>query len=158
MMSERPEDRPDQELVPGALPGREADRVLPAKLSLELMNGPEAVPAARRAVAGLAGHVGIKVFGDLRLLVSELVTNCVRHAGLGREDAIGLEVSVSSDRVRVEVTDIGPGFAQRKPEPNEDRAGGWGLYLVDRLADRWGVVADEATRVWFEIDRERASA
>jgi anti-sigma regulatory factor (Ser/Thr protein kinase) len=122
------------------------------------MSGPGAVPAARRAIAGLAGHVGIGILGDLRLLVSELVTNSVRHAGLDSDDAIGLEITVSSERVRVEVMDIGPGFDRRSPEPREDRTGGYGLFLVDRLADRWGVVSDEATRVWFEIDRQAAGA
>jgi anti-sigma regulatory factor (Ser/Thr protein kinase) len=144
----------DRDLVPGALPGRDEDRGLPASLRLELMSGPGAVPAARRAIAGLGGHVGIGTLGDLRLLVSELVTNSVRHAGLGAGDAIGLQISVSPGRVRVEVTDVGPGFERSSPEPREDRTGGYGLFLVDRLADRWGVVNDEVTRVWFEIDND----
>lgn len=156
-MSERSDTRRGRDLVPGALPGREVDRGLPAKLSLELMTGPGAVPAARRAIAGLAGHVGIGVLGDLRLLVSELVTNSVRHAGLGADDAIALEISVSPRRVRVEVTDVGPGFDRHVPEPKADRTGGYGLFLVDRLADRWGVVNGELTRVWFEIDHGGAS-
>jgi anti-sigma regulatory factor (Ser/Thr protein kinase) len=157
-MSERPNSRRGRDLVPGALPGREVDRGLPAKLSLELMSGPDAVPAARRAIAGLAGHVGIGVLGDLRLLVSELVTNSVRHAGLEADDAIALDISVSPQRVRVEVTDVGPGFDRRVPEPRPDRTGGYGLFLVDRLADRWGVVNDEVTRVWFEIDDAAAGS
>jgi anti-sigma regulatory factor (Ser/Thr protein kinase) len=152
-MSERPDSAQERALVPGALPGRDEDRGLPASLGLELMCGPGAVPAARRAIAGLAGHVGIGVLGDLRLLVSELVTNSVRHAGLNSDDAIRLEISVSPQRVRVEVTDVGPGFDRRTPEPREDRMGGYGLFLVDRLADRWGVMSDELTRVWFEIDQ-----
>jgi anti-sigma regulatory factor (Ser/Thr protein kinase) len=156
-MSRRSEHRRDRDLVPGALPGRDEDRGLPANLTLQLMSGPGAVPAARRAIAGLAGHVGIGTLGDLRLLVSELVTNSVRHAGLGDGDAIGLQISVSPRRVRVEVTDVGPGFERRAPEPREDRAGGYGLFLVDRLADRWGVLSDEVTRVWFEIDQDAAS-
>jgi anti-sigma regulatory factor (Ser/Thr protein kinase) len=153
-MVERPERGGERDLVPGALPGREDDRSLPARLSVELANGPGAAPAARRAIAGLAGHLSLGLLGDVRLLVSELVTNSVRHAGLAHADSIGLEISVSPDRVRVEVTDDGPGFERRRPQPREDRTGGWGLYLVDRLADRWGVVHDEPTRVWFEIDRE----
>jgi anti-sigma regulatory factor (Ser/Thr protein kinase) len=152
-MTERPDSPRDKGLVPGALPGREEDRGLPASMRLELMSGPGAVPAARRAIAGLAGHLGIGTLGDLRLLVSELVTNSVRHAGLESNDAIGLEISVSPQRVRVEVIDVGPGFDRRAPEPRADRTGGYGLFLVDRLADRWGVVSDEVTRVWFEIDQ-----
>ena len=155
-MTDRPDSPAERELVPGALPGRDEDRGLPASLRLELMSGPGAVPAARRAIAGLAGHVGLGTLGDLRLLVSELVTNSVRHAGLDSDDAIALEISVSPKRVRVEVTDLGPGFERRPPEPREDRSGGYGLFLVDRLADRWGVISDEVTRVWFEIDSQAA--
>jgi anti-sigma regulatory factor (Ser/Thr protein kinase) len=53
----------------------------------------------------------------------------------------------------VEVTDRGKGFdPELVPPPRRSGIGGWGLYLVDRLADRWGVDGDRATRVWFEID------
>jgi hypothetical protein len=50
------------------------------------------------------------------------------------------------------VSDTGSGFSREVPTPNEDNAGGWGLYLVDRIADDWGVVtAETGTRVWFEL-------
>ena len=52
--------------------------------------------------------------------------------------------------MRVEVADRGPGF---DPRLADDRAGsGWGLYLVDQLADRLGVSRTDGTTVWFEID------
>ena len=54
--------------------------------------------------------------------------------------------------MRVEVTDAGPGFdPAHRPEPSE--AGGWGLRLVDAMADRWGVEVTPLVRVWFELDR-----
>jgi anti-sigma regulatory factor (Ser/Thr protein kinase) len=64
-------------------------------------------------------------------------------------------VTIDRGRVRVEVADPGAGF---EPQPRDDemnRPGGWGLYLVDRIADRWGVVRNRMNRVWFELDAGR---
>ena len=57
------------------------------------------------------------------------------------------------DRVRVEVTDHGPGFEARARDPSTQHESGWGLYLVDQLSDRWGVSRTDGTAAWFEIDR-----
>src|SRR3712207_5874843 len=91
---------------------------------------------------------------DVRLLVSELVTNSVRHAQIGPEDSIELKVSVGDERVRVEVADSGPGFdpPDLDPTATDARDHGWGLFFVTQLADQWGVEAGEG-RVWFEIER-----
>ena len=51
------------------------------------------------------------------------------------------------------MTDDGHGFEPRHSAPNRDSASGWGLYLVDQLADRWGVTNTHGTSVWFELDR-----
>jgi anti-sigma regulatory factor (Ser/Thr protein kinase) len=87
-----------------------------------------------------------------RLLVTELVANSIRHAGLADADVIDLDVSMQSDRLRVEVTDHGPGFdAPHLVEPPAGTSGR-GLFLVDALADVWGVArTGAATTVWFEI-------
>ena len=126
-------------------------------MDVELESSPEAAAAARTALDKLTGRVPAGRLRDLRLLVSELVTNAVRHAGLGRGDRIRLRVVVRERHVRVEVVDPGRGFTLRQPKPDPARASGWGLYLVDELADRWGVDgAGAGTRVWFELDgRER---
>jgi anti-sigma regulatory factor (Ser/Thr protein kinase) len=87
------------------------------------------------------------------LLVSELVTNSVKHAGAGPGEPIDLELRASADKVRVEVGDPGPGF---EPTMARSEPGGFGLLLVARLADRWGVERDPRTCVWFEIDRQAA--
>jgi anti-sigma regulatory factor (Ser/Thr protein kinase) len=122
-------------------------------VDVELENNPEAAAAARLALDRLTGSVPASRLRDLRLLVSELVTNAVRHAGLARGDHIRLVVVVRERRVRVEVHDPGQGFTPRAPSPDPARASGWGLYLVDELADRWGVDgAGRGTRVWFELD------
>ena len=87
--------------------------------------------------------------GDLMLLVSELVTNAVRHA---QGDAFEVRLEVKSDLLRLEVHDDGAGFV---PEiaPSDDGCGGYGLYIVDRLADRWGVERDAGGVIWLELDR-----
>jgi anti-sigma regulatory factor (Ser/Thr protein kinase) len=92
---------------------------------------------------------------DVRLLVSELVTNSVQHAQIAAEDSIVLAVSFTDATVRVEVRDDGPGFEPPASPPPDDADAGWGLFLVEQLADAWGV-ADEGKGVWFEIERDRA--
>jgi anti-sigma regulatory factor (Ser/Thr protein kinase) len=122
-------------------------------VDVELESSPEAAAAARLALDGLGEGVPPGRLRDLRLLVSELVTNAVRHAGLRRGDRIRLVVAVRGRDVRVEVHDPGHGFTPRAPKPDPARASGWGLYLVDELADRWGVDgAARGTLVWFELD------
>ena len=109
----------------------------------------EAPGRARLALRGLSGHFDHETSEDVRLLVSELVTNSLRHTGTS---GIRLEVWASHDVVRVEVADDGVGFdPPRRPRPGQ--ASGWGLFMVDRLANRWGVDANDSTRVWFELDR-----
>jgi anti-sigma regulatory factor (Ser/Thr protein kinase) len=112
---------------------------------------------ARHAVAGLAPFLDPAVAENAELLVSELVTNSVRHAGLPPEASIEFSVRASAEVLMVEVADAGRGFDHDPPArphgaPATDRMAGWGLFLVDRIADRWGAVQmDGETRVWFEL-------
>ncbi|MGH2688361.1 MAG: ATP-binding protein, partial [Actinomycetota bacterium] len=77
------------------------------------------------------------------------VTNSLRHAGLGPGDVIDLRVKRLRGGVRVEVVDPGRRFAPAMNDrPSEN--GGWGLRIVDRVADRWGVEVSH-NRVWFEL-------
>jgi anti-sigma regulatory factor (Ser/Thr protein kinase) len=120
---------------------------------LELPRELDSAAAARHAVDQLSDRLPDDQLGDVRLLVSELVTNSLRHAELGDTDSIRLAVDVSDERVRVEVSDPGPGFTPEGPADDPENAEGWGLYLVSTLSDRWGVETGESTRVWFELDR-----
>ena len=121
-------------------------------MSFELAGGAYAVTAARLALTELDRQVGQSLAFDVRLLVSELVTNSVEHARVGPEDSISLTLRISDELVRVEVRDGGPGFAAPIAPPPDDADKGWGLYLVEQLADAWGV-GDRAQGVWFEIRR-----
>ena len=125
------------------------------RIERELAVTPEAAAEARHALAGFALTDGRE--RDVRLLVSELVTNAVRHANLAPGDVILLVIDVEDSLLRVEVHDPGGGFIPTAPAPDPARPSGWGLYLVEELADRWGVDSDERTLVWFELDRPAAA-
>lgn len=120
----------------------------------DIPGGPKAAGAARDTVARVVQHVPEHLADDVRLLVSELVTNSVRHAGMSESEDVHILLSCRDDVIRVEVSDTGPGFdAPSRPSPRPDRAGGWGLVFLDRISDRWGVDSvPRGTRVWFEID------
>ena len=120
-------------------------------MSVRLDPGPTAAAEARAALALLDGRIDRDALDDIRLLVSELVTNCVRHSHMGGQP-VDLTVTSAGDTVRVEVTDGGAGFEPRPRTKASDEAGGWGLHLVDRIAARWGVDTGRGTRVWFELD------
>lgn len=122
-----------------------------ADIALKLAPVPESIPKARHALERLVDAVEQPTLDNLRLLVSEVVTNSVRH---GTSDgAIELRITINPYRVRVEVEDHGPGFNPTLADDPIERSSGWGLLLVDRLAARWGVVSSRTTTVWFELDR-----
>jgi anti-sigma regulatory factor (Ser/Thr protein kinase) len=101
---------------------------------------------------GIADQVPGHVLQDLRLLASELVANSVRHAGLEPGEPIDVAVVLAARRVRLEVSDAGPGFTPRPAGPPPAHVpGGRGLYMVDRLSDRWGVRTNSGTCVWLEL-------
>ena len=90
--------------------------------------------------------------------MSELATNSVRHAGCGESDEIAIEADVEPDRVRVRLFDTGHGFEVHTPEPPATgAAGGYGLVLLERLSDRWGVQRENGFSVWFEVAARAAT-
>ncbi|MEA2522482.1 MAG: hypothetical protein QOI81_2128, partial [Actinomycetota bacterium] len=103
---------------------------------------PEAVPAARAAIEVLRAQVAPDVFEDLRLMVSELVTNSLRHADLQPNDRISLTAQIDGQVVRVEVDDPGTGFTPPLRNASSPPTSGWGLVIVGQLATTWGVRAD----------------
>ena len=119
----------------------------------ELAGGPYAPTAARLAIDGLDDRLESVLLSDVRLLVSEVVTNSVKHAGAGPEESITMEVQIRPEAVRIEVSDLGAGFEPEEPSPDEDQDAGWGLFLVDQIADSWGVRTEDGTCVWFELSR-----
>jgi PAS domain S-box-containing protein len=140
-------------LVRSGAMGRERE------LNLRLAGGAHAPAVARAALDSSLppGALDAEHAHTARLLVSEIVTNSVRHGGAGEDGWIGLDVAISPAALRVEVTDHGPGFTPAPVRPPADDPGGRGLYLVEQMADRWGH-AEAGTRVWFEVDREGRDA
>jgi anti-sigma regulatory factor (Ser/Thr protein kinase) len=121
-----------------------------SELELRLPPVSDSIPQARHTLDRFAGSVDGPLLGDLKLLVSEAVTNSIRHGGVG---PIELRISVGPRIVRVEVEDHGPGFEAAVGDGGGERESGWGLLLVDRLSARWGVIASSTTTVWFELAR-----
>ena len=111
---------------------------------------PEAAGAARRLL--MREGIDPDLDHTVCLLTSEIVTNSIRHAGLGPDDRIVLAARLTEDFARIEVRDPGQGF---DPDIRHGSAG-YGLRMLDMLASRWGVDSDSSgTRVWFEVDRRR---
>jgi serine/threonine-protein kinase RsbW len=108
---------------------------------------------ARRALEVLDHRVPPELVERAQLLVSELVANSVQHAERHVDDAIELDIRVLPASLSVEVTDSGPGFEPKISTPTMYQHSGWGLYLLDQLADRWGVnPSKHEVCVWFELD------
>ncbi len=127
-------------------------------LNLRLPAQCDAPASARRALRGLGRYVDDDALSRTELLVSELVTNSVRHGGLDADDPICVVITVGDRMLRAEVADPGAGFDPGAATPRPDQTGGYGLFLLEQLAQRWGVSRDGGTRVWFELPREAAGA
>jgi anti-sigma regulatory factor (Ser/Thr protein kinase) len=129
-----------------------------ALLTLELPSRSEAPSAARKALTALNGNLHLlstSRLRDVQLLVSEIVTNAVIHGP--DTESIGLAVLATDEMVRVEISDRGNGFTPPSEiGKHEPTSGGWGLPIIDAIAQRWGVEQAGGTTVWFEVDRPRA--
>ena len=126
-----------------------------AHLAFWVVATPRAVQAARRAIVSLADWIPEAILGDLLMVVSELVTNSVRHAGLEPSSAVGIDVVVEPGTIRGSVTDAGIGFdIAGVPEPVAGQAGGWGLHIMRQVSRSWGVARPPSggAAVSFELE------
>ena len=123
-------------------------------LKLTLERNVHAPSVARAAVSARMRELGIEgsIAQTLVLLVSEVVSNAVRHSAGPADSSITLTANVTADVVGVAVTDAGDGFTPRPREPGS-LSDGYGLYLLDKAASNWGVKRTGGTTVWFELDR-----
>lgn len=124
-------------------------------LDLTLSADAESVAEARTRICNaIAPELPDDDIQTLRLLVSEVVTNAIRHG----DGHTPLELHVTwNDEVRIEVSDHGSGFSPTPRVGARDEPGGFGLFLVGELADRWGVETDDGTTVWFVVRRHEAA-
>ena len=123
-------------------------------IALDLVPEAESARAARKALEPAREFLDKTRFEDLRLIVSELVAEAIGGAAGARSARIGLRVECDEDRVRALVRDGATAYflPSRLPEPGE---GGWSVYLVQRLADAWGLRRDgDRSAVWLEFSRK----
>jgi anti-sigma regulatory factor (Ser/Thr protein kinase) len=123
---------------------------MPAQVSFDIDRDKTAPTQARRAVESFGASLDPSVVPDVKLLVSELITNSVKY---GRDGQVTLILrSEDPHHVHVEVVDQGVGFVPVARDRPKTEPGGWGLHMVEALTQRWGV-REGSTHVWFEIDR-----
>ena len=114
--------------------------------------GEKAAGHARRVlVRWLADVMPAQSLGDMQLLVTEIVANCVRHGGVGEEGEIDLQVNVQDGKIRVEVRDTGIQVDPLVRAPDLSGGGGFGMVLVERMSSAWGVEHEPNVVMWFEL-------
>jgi anti-sigma regulatory factor (Ser/Thr protein kinase) len=113
-------------------------------------NASSAMTARTEVTRRLAERITSGALDDVRLLLTELITNSLRHGGMTADDEIGVRAELSDGTVRIEVHDPGRDGPPevRTPDPP---GGGYGLFLVDRLTNQWGVDRRDGTTVWAEL-------
>ncbi len=126
------------------------DRPTATRECIDLQDGLESPAQARAAVAAYAERLGLhEIHDDLALIVSEMVTNAVRHAG----PPVALELQTDGDAVLIAVKDGSPD----RPRPRvagQEAEGGRGLMLVDLLSVEHGVRPDPPGKtVWAAVRR-----
>jgi anti-sigma regulatory factor (Ser/Thr protein kinase) len=121
----------------------------PVQTREEVPNGPEAPARARRLLDRFESRIPEELMIDVRLVLSEIVTNSYKHAGNPPGSPIEVTVTDSHDRLRVEVIDRSI-FDPTPETPQELRSAKWGLYIVDHLADQWGRITEGG--IWAEFD------
>lgn len=123
-----------------------------AELRIELARNPEAPLMARAAVREFCQRHGIDgdAQANILLLVSEIVTNAVLHSAGDMSSTIRLSAQVAQEMIRIDVNDHGVGFTPKVRDPAQVGRG-YGLFLVERIAGRWGITDKGGTTVWFEL-------
>jgi anti-sigma regulatory factor (Ser/Thr protein kinase) len=121
-------------------------------LRLELESNVNAPALARAEIAARCRELELDagLCQSLILLVSEVVSNAVRHSPNEAKAPVELVATFAERTIRVTVTDAGVGFTPRPRDPARTHDG-YGLYLLEKVAARWGVESRGDTKVWFEL-------
>lgn len=99
-----------------------------------LPSHPASVAVCRAAIRGLTRVVPRAPFDDIEVIVSELVTNSVRHGSRGLNDTVEFEFVATAHSIAGRVRDQGPPFAFVDRAPQVDRVGGFGLHIARSLS------------------------
>lgn len=113
------------------------------EVNLTLDTTKDAPRISRRKLLEIRGEIEPR-FDDIALVVSELVSNSVRHSG---RESVSISIRKTADTVRLEVRDPGPGF-----DPDDTEGDGIGLRIVNRVADAWGIEKEGDCTVWVELN------
>jgi anti-sigma regulatory factor (Ser/Thr protein kinase) len=126
----------------------------PLRVELELERDIRAPALARAEIAARCRELELdgSLCQSLILLVSEVVSNAVRHSAGDSKASVQLVATFGKQTIRVMVTDAGAGFTPRRRDPARTHDG-YGLYLLEKVATRWGVESRGDTKVWFELPR-----
>ena len=118
---------------------------------------PATPEAALLARAALNDALPTRALGSrrdhARLVMSELVTNAVKHGAENGQDVLRVTIEVFGESLRVEIEQPGrtPDLSPVEPRLYGQDFGGLGLYIVDELADDWGAEPGPPGHVWFEF-------
>jgi serine/threonine-protein kinase RsbW len=120
-------------------------------LDMKVLARAESAEEVRTVLRGwLAGRADERQMGDAELIATELLTNSVRHAGLATSDVVRVRATAGDTVLHLEVED--PGYVGRPHRRKPDGAnGGLGLHLVDALSLHWGVMQNDHTTVWADL-------
>ena len=124
----------------------------PPPLAQTLPAAIDSVPVARELAADLgSGLMEPGQLDNLTLVVTELVSNAIRHAR--SEEPVRIAMTPKDGYLCVQVTDAGRGLVPEPGAMGTEGGPGYGLFLVERLTRRWGMTREGGcTRVWVEID------
>jgi serine/threonine-protein kinase RsbW len=126
------------------MPGR------PSKLlSLDVPCDLNAPAVVRRAFADFDDDGS--ALADAILVASELVANAVLHSGASADHMVRVRASLQPQRDVLLISVHDPGFSGESAQPDRSEHGGWGLRIVERLAQQWGAERREGYRVWAEL-------
>jgi anti-sigma regulatory factor (Ser/Thr protein kinase) len=129
--------------------------------TLQLVPGLRAPHAAREFTGETLSAWGVRTpdVEAVQLVVSELVTNALRHAP--ESPTITLQLLTREGAVQVRVSDRGHAAPERRspPDPGTGIESGRGVWIVDAFTDHWGTEPDGhgGKTVWCEVPAERAS-
>lgn len=112
---------------------------------------PRSVGVIRDSIRTAAASCGEEATERLAIIYSELLSNVIRHSGLGPGDFVDVTFELG-DRLRGSVMDRGVGFDPTAlPEQDLLDEGGFGLTIVEQLTRTWGVTTNGSNEVWFEL-------
>jgi anti-sigma regulatory factor (Ser/Thr protein kinase) len=151
----RDENARIREHMPDPLGTGERAEMVEACLPLDV----QAPGAARLIVADfLRDRVAPRLFDTAQLIISELVSNSLRHNAVPSEQTVVIRVSLERSAWRLEVEDPGGGGVLA-PDPERAVAGRLGMNLVQSLSNCWGVehAAERGTRAWAFLPRPASS-